>query len=231
MCERYSFALPKDKTTRRYGVKVTIPLEAHYNISPGLPVPIIRNTFPAILMAATWGLTGPPGKFGRIKTISSISADEIAIPEHLLALLLTQRCLVPADGFYLWQQVSKRSRVPFRVTLKWNLPFAFAGVWQQETDEAGAERITCAILTTAGSELLLPYGDRMPVILPLEEEKNWLLHQGDAEAWRHVLKPFPSGRMKIFPVSPRLNQKDLNSPSLIEPVRPADQFGNYMLFE
>jgi hypothetical protein len=42
---------------------------------------------------------------------------------------------------------------------------------------------------------------------------------------------FPAGQMKLFPVSPQVNRKELNSPALIEPVQAADQFGNYLLFE
>lgn len=229
MCERYSFALPKDKTARRYGVKIPYPLEAHYNISPGTQASIICNRTPGLLSVAAWGMAGPPTKAGKPgKKVSSIALSQLLRSEEK-DYLLSRRCLVPADGFYVWRQVTKRSRVPYRVTLKWNLPFAMAGIWTEEEAENGGAKTTFAVLTTPPNELLISFGIQMPVLLPLEEEKNWLA--GEPDAARIANLSYPGSQMKLFPVSPKLNQREINSPLLIEPVQAADQFGNYMLFE
>jgi len=228
MCERYSFALPRDKTARRYGVKVPFPLEAHYNISPGTRAAVILDRSAALLSLAEWGTTGPPAKNGKPgKLVTSLPLDQLLRKEEG-DTLLSRRCLVPADGFYAWRQVTRRSRVPYRVTLKWNLPFAFAGVWTEE-GEGGEKKTTFALLTTAPNELLLPFGARMPLLLPLDEEKSWLGEGVDLHRLSGLA--FPAAQMKLFPVSPQLDRKELNSPALIEPVQAADQFGNYMLFE
>jgi putative SOS response-associated peptidase YedK len=132
--------------------------------------------------------------------------------------LLSRRCLVPADGFYAWRQVTRRSRVPYRVTLKWNLPFAFAGVWTEEGEEGGEKKVTFAVLTTAPNELLLPFGAQMPLLLPLDEEKSWLGEGVDLH--RLAGLSFPAAQMKLFPVSPELNRKELNSPPSLSPCGP-----------
>jgi putative SOS response-associated peptidase YedK len=225
MCERYSFALPKDKTARRYGVKIPYPFEAHYNISPGTRASVIRDRSANLLSPAEWGMTGPPTKNGKPgKLVTALPLGQMLRSEEGDALL-SRRCLVPADGFYAWRQVTRRSRVPYRVTLKWNLPFAFAGVWTEEDEK----KMTFAVLTTTPNELLLPFGGQMPLLLPLDEEKSWL---GDGvDLHRLAGLSFPAAQMKLYPVSPELNRKELNSPALIEPVQAADQFGNYLLFE
>ncbi|CAA9306173.1 MAG: hypothetical protein AVDCRST_MAG56-5885 [uncultured Cytophagales bacterium] len=229
MCERYSFALPKDKTARRYGVKVPFPLEAHYNISPGTLAPVIRDGSANVLSRAEWGTAGPPGKNGKPGKLVVARPLGPLLGTEAGDAVLSRRCLVPADGFYAWRQVNKRSRVPYRVTLKWNLPFAFAGVWAEEGEEGGEKKVTFSVLTAAANELLLPFGTQMPLLLPLDEEKSWL---GDgADLHRLAGLSFPAGQMKMFSVSPQLNRKELNSPALIEPVQATDQFGNYMLFE
>ena len=229
MCERYSFALPKDKTARRYGVKVPFPLEAHFNISPGTRASVIRDRSAGLLSLAEWGMTGPPAKNGKAgKTVAAVPLGQLLRTDEGSALL-SRRCLVPADGFYAWRQVTKRSRVPYRVTLKWNLPFAFAGVWAEEGEEGREKKMTFAVLTTAPNELILPFGAQMPLILPLDEEKSWLGEEADLH--RLAGLSFPADQMKLFPVSPQLSRKDFNSPILIEPVQAADQFGNFMLFE
>jgi len=229
MCERYSFALPKDKTARRYGVKIPFPLEAHYNISPGTQAPVIRDGSANLLSRAEWGMAGAPAKNGKPGKLVVAQPLSPLLGTEAGDALLSWRCLVPADGFYVWRQVNKRSRVPYRVTLKWNLPFALAGVWAGEGEEGGEKKMTFSVLTVAANEMLLPFGAHMPLLLPLDEEKSWLLNGTDLH--RLAGLSFPAGQMKMYPVSPQLNRKELNSPALIEPVRAADQFGNYMLFE
>jgi putative SOS response-associated peptidase YedK len=229
MFERYSFALPKDKAARRYGVKIPYPLEAHYNISPGTRASVIRDRSAGLLSPAEWGMTGPPAKNGKVpKVVAALPLGGLLQTDEGDALL-SRRCLVPADGYYAWRQVTRRSRVPYRVTLKWNLPFAFAGVWTEEGEEGSEKKTTFAVLTTAPNELLLPFGAQMPLVLPLDEEKSWL--EEGVDLHRLAGLSFPAGQMKLFPVSPQVNRKELNSPALIEPVQATDQFGNYMLFE
>ena len=229
MCERYSFALPKDKTARRYGVKIPFSLEAHYNISPGIRAAVIRDCSSSLLSMSEWGMTGPTTKTGKLsKPITALPLGQLLKSEEGDAML-SRHCLVPADGFYAWRRVTKRSRVPYRVTLKWSLPFAFAGVWREEGEEGSDQKMTFAVLTTVSSDLLLPFGAQMPLLLPLDEEKSWL--SGEADLQRLARLSFPAEQIKLFPVSPQLNRKDINSPTLIEPVQAADQFGNYLLFE
>src|SRR3712207_4004099 len=99
MCERYSFALPKDKTARRYGVKIPFPLEAHYNISLGTLAPVIRDRSAGLLSPAEWGMVGPPAKNGKPgKLVAALPLEQLLRTEAGDALL-ARRCLVPADGF------------------------------------------------------------------------------------------------------------------------------------
>jgi putative SOS response-associated peptidase YedK len=229
MCERFSFALPRDKTVRRFGVKVPGSLEAQYNIAPGKQVLLIRDDAPDVLQPARWGIghsANITGRFGRPVTTVDISRLKDQEPSRDI---LVQRCLIPADGFYLWRPVTKRSRVPYRVTLKWNLPFAIAGVWALETQEENSGTVSFAVLTTESNLLIKPYQSLMPLILPLDEEKGWLTQGISLPDLRSLI--LPADGVKIFPVSPLVNDKDNNSPSIIQPVQPADQFGNYFLFE
>lgn len=211
---------------RRYGVKVPGPLEAHYNLAPGMQVPVILDKAPGVLKSALWGITGSatvPGRFGRPVTALDITQPK---NQEIIHTALAWRCLIPADGFYLWRQVSRRSRVPYRVTLKWSLPFAFAGIWVEDVSESTT---AVALLTTGSNSLLEPLQASMPLILSLEEEKQWLTEGiGLADLQRIS---FPADGMKIFPVSPLVNEKSNNSAAIIQPVQPADQFGNYFLFE
>jgi hypothetical protein len=67
---------------------------------------------------------------------------------------------------------------PYRFAMKSGEPFAMAGIYARsvnhELGEAESALKTFAILTTTANEVMAPIHDRMPVILPLGREKEWL---------------------------------------------------------
>lgn len=128
------------------------------------------------------------------------------------------------------EKVSRKGKVPYRVALKWNLPFAFAAIWRLE-NQAPSPTYSCAMLTTDANETLRPIHATMPIILPMESEKPWLSPDLPVEAILQMLKPYPGELMNFFPVTTKINSPDFNSPLLLEPAQPTDQFGNYMLFD
>lgn len=72
MCERFSFALSRQKVARRFHVKIAQVPEANYNISPGQLVPVISNYLPEQLSSFQWGIM-PPTTNGK-KTPQQVNA-------------------------------------------------------------------------------------------------------------------------------------------------------------
>ena len=62
-----------------------------------------------------------------------------------------------------------------------------------------------------------PIHDRMPVILPLGREKDWLPPSHDML----IFAPFPSELMTAYPVSPKMNRASFNEPEAILPLESA----------
>ena len=120
--------------------------------------------------------------------------------------------------------------------LKWevyffddNKLFGIAGLWEEFEDSSGEPVHTFSILTTAANELVRQSGTRMPVIIPLTEAMTWL--DADITEAHKLLNSFPEGNMNGFAVSNRVNDITQHGQELIEPAPPADQFGNYSLFD
>jgi putative SOS response-associated peptidase YedK len=59
----------------------------------------------------------------------------------------------------------------------------------------------------------IPLRHRMPVILPLGREKNWL-----APGEGTIFKPIPPELISIYPVSPEVNRPTFNVPAAIVPL-------------
>jgi putative SOS response-associated peptidase YedK len=129
-----------------------------------------------------------------------------------------RHCLVLADSFYEWKTVGTHKQ-PYRIMLKTGEPFAMAGIYARSDDhefgQAESAPVTFAILTTAANEIMRLIHERMPVILPLGREKNWLPPNPSG---MFVSPPFPSELMTAYPVSPKVNRASFNEPEATTPL-------------
>jgi putative SOS response-associated peptidase YedK len=124
----------------------------------------------------------------------------------------------PAEGFYEWRKESKR-KVPMWVHLRSRAPFAIAGfsdVWRKP-ERKRVESFT--IITTEPNELVRPVHNRMPVILRLEDEEQWLdVSRTPFAKAKSVLKPYPHELMDAHDVSPIVNSAKYDGPESIQTV-------------
>ena len=71
----------------------------------------------------------------------------------------------------------------------------------------------------------------MPAILKEENTKDWLDSTTSESRLIEIIKDQPDHDFGSYPVSSQINKLELNSPKLIEPSKPMDQFGNFSLFD
>ncbi len=145
--------------------------------------------------------------------------------------MMKNRCLIPADGFYGWKKVGKKTSIPYRVIANDQDLFSFAGIWEEFEDTEGNELHTFSLITTEANGIVATIQERMPVILTKAYEEIWLDKQSSETDLIRILIPYASEKMNYYPVSPRINNANTNVPSLIIPTPPADQFGNLTLFD
>jgi putative SOS response-associated peptidase YedK len=76
-----------------------------------------------------------------------------------------------------------------------------------------------AIITTTSSPILQSIGvKRMPVILPVQYETNWLKTSLLLSEVLRYLVQFPSEKMNAYPVSDLVDLGGFNDPSLLRPI-------------
>ena len=216
MCGRYS-VLPKAKGNSRAAKLLAKSLkEAHYNAAPTQSLPVITNEQPDAVQFFSWGLQPFWAKDAKsVKRSINARAETLAEKPFFRKLLETKRCLVPADGFFEWQ-VTDHGKVPYRVLLKDEQTFSFAGLWDEWVDKSTGEVLhTYAIITTDANELVKPIHDRMPVILSPDEEELWLDAHESQEELLSLLHPYDPDKMKAYPVSPLVNAAVNNVPEVL----------------
>jgi putative SOS response-associated peptidase YedK len=57
--------------------------------------------------------------------------------------------------------------------------------------------------------------DRMPVILAPGDNARWL---GDEPDPHDLMRPFPAGLMRIWPISTRVNKPENDDATILEPI-------------
>jgi putative SOS response-associated peptidase YedK len=133
-----------------------------------------------------------------------------------------RRCIVPVDGFFEWKAIKgQNARQPYAIAMKDGSPFGLAGLWENWKEPATGEWIrTFAIITTDANEMVADIHDRMPAILPREDYVRWL---GDELDPRDLMRPYPAGLMRMWPVSTRVNKPENDDPSIVEPIELASE--------
>jgi len=131
-----------------------------------------------------------------------------------------QRCIVPVDAFYEWKKTPV-GKQPYATVGVDGLPLAMAGLWDRWNDHGTGDTVqTFTIVTTVPNELCGAIHNRMPVILPCEKWATWL---GEREAdpgelrWM-VLRPYPAGFMRAYPVDLRVGNVQNNDAALLDEI-------------
>ena len=163
-----------------------------------------------------WGLipyrcTDPKG--GR-KPINAKAETVARLPTFREAYRM-RRCILPVDGFYEWQ-ATKHGKQPYAIAMNDRSSFGTAGLWENWKDPVTGEWVrTFAILTTPANDLVARIHDRMPAILKPADYERWLSLEPDPH---HLLVPFPSALLEIWPISKRVNSPDNDDEQLLDGI-------------
>jgi putative SOS response-associated peptidase YedK len=190
MCGRYSLHAHPDVIKLQFRLSALPALQPRYNIAPAAEVLIVRSEGASL---ARWQLGG---KYHNLR------ADTVTHKPFWREAYRNRRCLIPASGFYEWQQRGA-GKQPYYARPAQGELLAMAGLW-----EGG----TCAVITTDANAAMRAVHDRMPALLAREEYARWLAGEAD------LLRAAPEDALVIHPVGDAVNRAALDTPALIEPL-------------
>ncbi len=233
MCGRFTLSVSPEVLAKLFELDEVPDLEPRYNIAPGQAVAAIlagRGEARRILRMMQWGLvphwTKDPGIGARLINARS---ETVAEKPAFRQAFARQRCLIPASGFYEWQNRAN-GKQPWFARLRDEECFALAGLWQRWEGEDNLVIESCNILTTPANDLMRNIHPRMPVILPPADHELWLdPSTEDRTRLQQLLLPFAADEMTAHPVGKQANRPAHDAPDCILPLPPPDQPGD--LFE
>lgn len=216
MCGRYSITIDKSSIEYHFNAKFVsgqIDFEPTYNAAPSQLLPIITTYAPTAITLGKWGFVPEAWKSSHIRPPNNARLETAAEKPMFRDSFSGRHCMVLTDGFYEWKTLDDGRKQPYRFVLKSGEPFAMAGIYARDHNEH--DRFNFAILTTSANEVMAPIHDRMPVILPLGHEKEWL---PATPTGMTVFPEFPAELMTAYPVTPKMNNARFNEPAAIAPL-------------
>ncbi len=113
---------------------------------------------PALL---SWGFPGYDGK----RLVINARAESIAEKSMFADSIRERRCVLPAAGFYEWDR--EKQKVTF--TLPGSPAVYLAGIWRPYGPDS-----RFVIITREANGSMLPFHDRMPLMIGPGDVRSWL---------------------------------------------------------
>ncbi|RNC83281.1 MAG: hypothetical protein ED557_11320 [Balneola sp.] len=205
--ERYVFSTDKEEMEEIFGV---IPgsksiLNPTYNAAPGNSLPILyKIDGRTVLENSIWGMD----ELG-----SAIDIDELLENKKYRDLLVTNACLVPINGFYIWKKTVS-DPLPFYTRIHTRKLLGIAGIYSEHE----GQRNTFTVITKAANVLIKPVTNTMPCIIDPDDFQIWF----DGQAASILTEGFNDVNLlpevTVVRVPDLVNDLANNSPDLIQPI-------------
>ncbi len=213
MCGRYTLAVEMDELAERFGCPaVELVMKPRYNVAPSQVMPVVVSSAgQRQLQLMQWGLVPFWAKDRSIgNKLINARLETIEEKPAFKAAYRRRRCLVPATGYYEWQQQEKWKQ-PFYIHRPEQKLFAFAGLWDEWAQPGEEILYSFTILTTEPVPAIAHLHNRMPYILPFNQESLWL--QGQSP-------PYPVAiQLDAYEISTLVNRPINDLLDCIKPLR------------
>jgi putative SOS response-associated peptidase YedK len=218
MCGRYSIGPDIESLVEKLNVALPPDFAPHYNAAPSQQLPVVSNQQSGQVKMYRWGMIPFWANSASGQRLINARAETVNEKSTFKQAFRKQRCLVLADGYYEWQK-TKEGKQPYRIILANEVPFVFAGIWQEPNEIVESDIPEYCIITTEAPTSIRDIHDRMPVILDEAAWEFWLSDTEDTEGLQDVLRPLADDQLRAYAVSKRVNNTQNDDEKLIEPVK------------
>lgn len=222
MCGRYALYGPVSRLRERFEAEPEgFEFEPRYNAAPMQWLPVVRQrpSGERVIRRLRWGLVPSWAKDEAIATkLINARGESVAEKPSFRAAFRRRRCIVPANGFYEWQQIAG-DKQPFYIHPVEGEFFGLAGLWERWTRPADGEELdTFTIVTTDANAAMRPLHDRMPVILAPRDYAAWLSGATPADQVQGLVRPCPEAGLAAYAVSRAVGSVRNDAPTLIQAI-------------
>jgi putative SOS response-associated peptidase YedK len=225
VCGRYASSANPDDLVHHFRVDEAPEevLPPSYNVAPTDPVYVVLERHEQRrLQVVRWGLVPSWAKDakGGARFINA-RRETVAEKPAFRAAYQRRRCLVPADGYFEWQQQGGHKQ-PYLLAARDRSPLAMAGLYEIWKGPDEQLLWTCTVITTEAADELGHIHDRTPLLVPPEAWDRWL-DAAVEDPGQDLLVPGTPGVLDAWPVPPAVGNVKNNGPELVQPWTPEEQ--------
>lgn len=203
------------------------------NVAPTETVPVLRvgDDGAAEIVPMRWWLTPFWAKelttrYSMFNAKSETAAKSPAFKEPFVK----RRCVVPVSGFYEWSRNQSphqepagtgkgAAKTPYFMVPRDHDGLLLAGLWDRwRNRESGDELLSFTVLTTQADAALEFVHHRQPVMLSLDEARQWLDTDIATSELEHLLHARLPMALEAVPVSTAINNARNKAPDCVVPV-------------
>ncbi|MFD6309504.1 SOS response-associated peptidase [Streptomyces nigra] len=243
MCGRYASTRSPEDLAQLFRVTEWHPeevLEPSWNVAPTDDVWAVLERRPRgagedapparMLRPLRWGLVPSWAKDPRTGArLINARVETVHEKPAFRRAFVKRRCLLPADGFYEWEQLrdetsGKVRKQPYFIHPEDGGVLALAGLYEfwrdpavKDDDDPAAWLLSCTIITTEATDAAGRVHPRMPLALPPDHYDTWLdpRHESTDDLRALLVQP-AEGHLAARPVSTAVNSVRNNGPQLVE---------------
>lgn len=216
MCGRFYLTASPDQLIETFQLQRLPSYQPSYNIPPGQKIlSIVKlddDSYKAVNL--DWGLIPHWAKDNKLSShLINARAETLAEKPAFRTAYKHRRCLIPASGFYEWQQ-QEQGKQAYAISHQEGQIITFAGLW--EYWEQGTETIySCSIITRPANDIISPIHLRMPVIVDSQNRDDWLDKQTTMQTTEQILASDGYQNIIFKPVSNRVNNPQHDDPACL----------------
>ena len=197
-------------------------MQPRYNIAPTTLIDMVRHDAEGrreLVRGVRWGLIPNWWKKPLKDLPAAFNARVETVSEKPMfrGAYRSRRCIVPASGFFEWTGKKGEKQPHMFVAADGSPILALAGLWERwRNPETGEDILSCTVIVTEPTTWMLPYHDRMPVLLQQAEIDRWL--SGKMQA--NELHPISETGLREWPIDRRINRSGEgdDDPMVLEPL-------------
>ncbi|MEX2370016.1 MAG: SOS response-associated peptidase [Bacteroidales bacterium] len=184
-------------------------------------IPVIAQDDPARIQLMQWGLipswAHDPVHAGMIrKGTYNARSESIRTKPSFKQSVKNRRCLIIACGFFEWQHHGKQ-KIPWYIHHKDQALLAFAGVYDQWENPENSDVVqTFSIITTRANPLMEKIHNtkkRMPVLLPENQEQQWIDQSLSEKEADNLLLPMDEQQLNAYSVTNGISKPEYDRTS------------------
>ena len=219
MCYHYSQAYRLKKIAEKYKTKINPSLEwfpeYHVNGFDSPKVPVVTENKELNLfqwgLIPSWVKTAEQADDMKLKTLNARS--ETIFEKPSFQCVETNRCIVPASGFFEWKQ-NASGKQPYYIYPSNDFLFSFAGIYDAwRNTSTGNVIYSCSIVTVPANSFMEEIHNvkkRMPMMLTDEQVEQWLSENMHTH-WDELKQPIGSNWLKAHPISNKISRRNTAS--------------------